>query len=124
MPPPVQIDHYRILSKLGEGGMGVVYAAEDERLGRRVAIKLLRTNVGDSVSRARLVREARVAAGIADPSICQVYELGEWADQPFVRISPPPRKPSTGPWSSNPIAAPRIAITHSSKSMLAAPTRH
>src|SRR5262245_6031 len=70
-PLPEQIGHYKILDKLGEGGMGVVYVAEDQRLGRRVALKLLRANSNDLNARSRMVREARVAAGISHPLICQ-----------------------------------------------------
>ena len=71
------IRHYRITGKLGEGGMGVVYQARDERLDRLVAIKRLRNVSGDPVLRERLTREARVAAGVSHPNICQVFELGE-----------------------------------------------
>lgn len=84
MPTPEQIRHYRILDKLGEGGMGIVYVAEDQRLGRRVAIKLLRADSGDPNAGSRLIREARLAAGISHPLICQVFELGEFEDQPFI----------------------------------------
>ena len=78
-PPstPESIRHYRITGKLGEGGMGVVYEARDERLDRLVAIKRLRHVSGDPVLRERLSREARVAAGVSHPGICQVFELGE-----------------------------------------------
>jgi serine/threonine protein kinase/tetratricopeptide (TPR) repeat protein len=71
------IRHYRITRKLGEGGMGVVFEARDERLDRLVAIKRLRSVSGDTVLRERLSREARVAAGVSHPNICQVFELGE-----------------------------------------------
>ena len=81
---PKAISHYRILDKLGEGGMGVVYLAEDQTLGRRVALKVLRADANDPASRTRLVREARLAAGISHPLICQVFELGEWEGQPFI----------------------------------------
>jgi serine/threonine protein kinase len=84
MPTPEQIRHYRILDKLGEGGMGIVYVAEDQRLGRRVAIKLLRADSGDPNAGSRLIREARLAAGISHPLICQVFELGEFQGQPFI----------------------------------------
>jgi serine/threonine protein kinase len=85
-PLPDRIDRYRILSKLGEGGMGVVYLAEDDRLGRRVALKLLRANSSDPKARERLIREARVAASILHPLICQVFELGESGGQPFITM--------------------------------------
>jgi non-specific serine/threonine protein kinase len=71
------IDHYRLTRKLGEGGMGVVFEAHDERLDRMVAIKRLRPITTDPSLRERLSREARVAAGVSHPNICQVYELGE-----------------------------------------------
>src|SRR5688572_12934058 len=81
---PQQIHHYRILDKLGEGGMGIVYVAEDQRLSRRVALKLLRADSNDLDSRSRLIREARLAAGVSHPLICQVFELGEWEGHPFI----------------------------------------
>jgi serine/threonine-protein kinase len=83
---PTRINHYRIQRSLGAGGMGVVYLAEDERLGRNVALKLLRSNSSDPSARLRLVREARIAAGVSHPLICQVFELGEWNDQPFIAM--------------------------------------
>ena len=83
---PDRIAQYRILNKLGEGGMGIVYVAEDERLRRRVALKVLRSNSADPNARDRLVREARVAAGVSDPLICQVFELGQWDGQPFIAM--------------------------------------
>jgi serine/threonine protein kinase/tetratricopeptide (TPR) repeat protein len=64
--------------------MGVVYAAIDTRLKRRVAIKLLLTDHDDRDARARLLREAQVAASVCEPSICQVFEFGEWEGQPFL----------------------------------------
>jgi serine/threonine protein kinase/tetratricopeptide (TPR) repeat protein len=83
---PSQINHYRVRGMLGHGGMGVVYLAEDERLGRQVALKVLRDNSSDPTARVRLVREARIAAGISHPLICQVFELGEWNNQPFIAM--------------------------------------
>src|SRR5262245_31456144 len=72
-----RIAHYRIDRKLGEGGMGVVYAAEDERLGRQVAIKMIRSGLGDPTARERMWREARSAAAVNHPNVCQLYEVGE-----------------------------------------------
>jgi len=83
---PDRIAQYRILSKLGEGGMGVVYVAQDERLERKVALKLLRGDSADPNARERLIREARLAAGLSDARICQVYELGDWNGQPFIAM--------------------------------------
>ncbi|MGE3175963.1 MAG: protein kinase [Vicinamibacterales bacterium] len=82
LPPPQipeRIGRYRIERKIGEGGMGVVYAARDERLDRTVALKTIRGE-GDETSRKRLWREARAAAAISHPNICQLYEIDESAD--------------------------------------------
>ena len=75
--PLNRIGHYEILRKLGEGGMGVVYEAHDERLDRRVALKTIRApNAGES-ARKLLWKEARCAARISHPGVCQLYEIGE-----------------------------------------------
>lgn len=81
-----QVDHYRVLRKLGEGGMGVVFEAEDERLGRRVALKVLRHDGADPNARERLIREARVAASVVHPLICQVYALGTFGSSPYIAM--------------------------------------
>jgi TolB-like protein len=67
---------FRLLRVLGEGGMGIVYEARDERADRLVALKMLRPSTGDAVSRERLRREAHTASGIQHAHICQVYEVG------------------------------------------------
>ena len=72
-----QIGRYTITGTLGEGGMGIVYSAVDPKLERPVAIKTLRAASPDPVARERLVREARTAAAINHPAICQLYEIGE-----------------------------------------------
>jgi tetratricopeptide (TPR) repeat protein/predicted Ser/Thr protein kinase len=79
------VSHYRILEKLGEGGMGVVYEAEDTHLGRHVAIKFLsRTSEGHHF-RARFLREARAVSALMHPHIAAVYDYGETDDgQPFI----------------------------------------
>src|SRR5687767_12331019 len=71
------IGRYTVTGTLGEGGMGVVYAAHDSRLGRAVAIKMIKAASEDPVARDRLDREARSAASINHPAICQLYEIGE-----------------------------------------------
>ncbi|MGH7581426.1 MAG: protein kinase domain-containing protein, partial [Gemmatimonadales bacterium] len=74
---PVTIGRYRVTRRLGEGGMGVVYAAHDDRLDREVAIKRIREASDDAALRERLLREARAAASLSHPNVCHVYELAE-----------------------------------------------
>jgi tetratricopeptide (TPR) repeat protein/predicted Ser/Thr protein kinase len=79
------ISHYRLLDQLGDGGMGVVYRAQDMRLGREVAIKVLRTEAVHSREwLGRFEREARLASSLQHPHICMVHELGEHEGQPFI----------------------------------------
>ena len=81
---PTTIGRYRVTRQLGEGGMGVVYAAHDDRLDRSVAIKRMREVFDDAVQRERLLREARAAASISHPNVCHVYELAEEGGQLYL----------------------------------------
>ncbi len=81
---PPSIGRYRVVRKIGEGGMGTVFEAQDEVLGRRVAIKRLKAS--DDTGRRRFWREARAAARLSHPNVCALYEVGEDRSGPFLAM--------------------------------------
>ena len=78
------ISHYRILERLGAGGMGEVFLAEDTNLDRKVAVKLLKPATADAVAKKRLLREAHAAAKLDHPNICAIHEVAEWNTESFI----------------------------------------
>ena len=89
------ISHYKILSELGRGGMGIVYKAEDTKLKRLVALKFLRSDVlEDEEHKERFLREAQAAAALDHPNICTVHEIDEVDGETFIAMAYIEAKPS------------------------------
>ena len=103
---PYNLGHYTLTRRLGQGGMGVVYAARDERLGREVALKMI-AGLSDEAAVKRFWREARAAAAVTHPHVCQIYEVEEAPEGIFLamellagepldaRLKQAPARPST-----------------------------
>jgi serine/threonine protein kinase len=78
------LDHYRIVEKIGEGGMGVVYRARDEVLNRDVALKLLLPGALEKVGGGHLLREAQTASSLSHPNICTIHQVGQSGNDFYV----------------------------------------
>jgi serine/threonine-protein kinase len=118
------IHHYRILAEIGRGGMGVVYAAEDTKLNRRVALKFLHADRTDPANTKRLFREARAAAQLQHPHICPVYGFEEFEGQAFLVLAFIEGRPLSRLIAENALSLPQVlAITHQVASALDAAHR-
>jgi WD40 repeat protein/tRNA A-37 threonylcarbamoyl transferase component Bud32 len=86
LAPGARIGRFTVLRKLGEGGMGIVHAAYDDELDRKIAIKLVRAERVDDLARARVLREAQAMARVSHPNVVQIYEVGVHGEQVYVAM--------------------------------------
>jgi hypothetical protein len=86
IPPGTVVGRYEVESLLGSGGLGVVHAARDPDLGRRVALKLLRVDRGGAAAQARLLREAHAMARVSHPNVLPVFDVGQWQGRVFIAM--------------------------------------
>lgn len=85
LAPGTLLGHYKVIRRLGQGGMGVVYEAVDQKLGRHVAVKLLGETIGENgAALERFWVEARAASALNHPGICTIHHLDESAESPFI----------------------------------------
>src|SRR5216117_804824 len=85
--PNTSLSHYRIVSRIGAGGMGEVYLAQDTKLDRKVALKILPSDLASNRDRMeRFVREAKSAAALSHPNIAQIFEIGEHDGAHFIAM--------------------------------------
>jgi serine/threonine protein kinase/tetratricopeptide (TPR) repeat protein len=103
------IGRYAVTGMLGEGGMGVVYAAFDDRLGRPVAIKMIKAAVAQAEARDRFRREARAAASVNHPAICQLYEIGEQDGELYLAMELLQGESLAARIARGPLAIPEVA---------------
>ena len=99
------ISHYRLIRRIGSGGMGIVYEAEDLTLGRRIALKLLPENMTGNDAIERFRREARAASALNHPSVCTVYEIGSDAGRHFIGMELLEGEPLTARLAHGPLEA-------------------
>jgi serine/threonine protein kinase len=114
------LSHFRVLAKLGQGGMGVVYKAQDETLRRPVALKVLPPElVADPERRERFLREARTAAAVSHPAIATIHEVGEDAGIVFIALELVEARCRSGMPSASPRRSPRDsrALTRAASSI-------